>query len=140
MLTPVELASRVISFRPDLRVMVVRWHAHAPLDVIQADCARMLRCAEELGLTHWLLDVRRRERMSVALSAWVADTFYPETVARLAPKRLQMAVLSSPALFDVYRSDADQKKYVEYVVDPARPNDIGLSHDEGEAMRWLLAR
>lgn len=35
----IELPSRSISFRPDLQVMVVRWHTHAPLEVVQADYA-----------------------------------------------------------------------------------------------------
>ncbi|QKG52712.1 hypothetical protein [Hymenobacter sp. BRD67] len=139
MLAPIELESRIISFRTDLQVMVVRWHTHASLGVVQADYARMLRSAEEAGMNHWLLDVRRREKVAVELSAWVTDSFYPEAVARLAPRRLRMAVLSSPALFEVYRSDAEHKKYVEYAVDRERPYDIGLFHDEGEAMQWLCA-
>ena len=48
-----------------------------------------------------------------------------------------MAVLNSPALTEAYPSDPDQKKYVSYVMDPARPFDIGLFEDEGAAMRWL---
>lgn len=35
----IELPSRSISFRTDLQVMVVRWHTHAPLEVVQADYA-----------------------------------------------------------------------------------------------------
>jgi hypothetical protein len=133
----IELPTRTISFRPDLNVLVVRWHTHAPLEVVQADYVQMLAAAEANGSTDWLLDVRRRDKVSAEISEWVSHTFYPQAVARLAPRRLRMAVLNSPALTEAYRSDADQKKYVAYVLDPARPFDICLFDDEGEAMQWL---
>ena len=48
-----------------------------------------------------------------------------------------MAVLSSPAPTEAYRTDPDQKKYVAYSTDPARPYCIQLFDDEGQAMSWL---
>jgi hypothetical protein len=139
MLVPLVLASRTISFRPDLQVMVVRWHTQAPLDVVQADYDRMLASAEASGLSEWLLDVRRREKITAELSDWVTNTFYAEAVAYLAPKRLRLTVLSSPALSEAYRSDSAQKQYVAYVLGPSRPYDVALFEDEGAAMRWLCA-
>ena len=133
----IELPSRSISFRTDLQVMVVRWHSHASFEVVQADYAHMLAAAEERGISDWLLDVRRRNKIPADLSAWVTNVFYPQATQRLAPRRLRMAVLNSPALTKAYTSDPDQKKYVSYVMDPARPFDIGLFEDEGAAMRWL---
>ena len=135
--TPINLPTRTITFRPDLRVMVVRWHTHAELAVVQADYAAMLAAAEAHGITDWLLDVRRREVAAPELSAWVNHTFYPQAVARFAPNRLRMAVLSSPALTAAYVSDPGHKKEVAYALDPARPFDIGLFEDEGQAMHWL---
>jgi hypothetical protein len=137
MYAPIELPSRTISFRPDLKVMVVRWHTHVPMEVVQADYAQMLAAAEASGFSDWLLDVRRREKVTGELSAWVSLEFNPHAVARLAPRRLRMAVLSSPALTEAYRTDPDQKKYVAYSTDPARPYDIRLFNDEGAAMSWL---
>jgi hypothetical protein len=93
--------------------------------------------AQETGFCNWLMDVRRREKVTVALSAWVSEEFYPAAVARLAPRRLRMAVLSSPAMTELYRTDPGQQKYVAYSTDPARPYDIGLFNDEGQAMSWL---
>jgi hypothetical protein len=135
--SPIELASRTISFRSDLQVMVVRWHSHTSVAVVQADYAHMLAVAEANNLTNWLLDVRRRDKTPAELSAWVSDVFYPEAVARVAPRRLRMAVLSSPALTEAYRTDEEQKQFVAYNLDPARPYDIGLFEDEGKAMHWL---
>ena len=137
MYSPIELPSRVITFRPDLNVMVVRWHTQADIAVVQADYAEMLAAAEATGFSDWLLDVRRREMVTAELSAWVSHDFYPGAVARLSPRRLRMAVLSSPTLAEAYRNDPEQKKYVDYSTDPARPYDIRLFADEGQAMSWL---
>jgi hypothetical protein len=137
MYSPILLPSRVITFRPDLNVMVVRWHTHADFEVVKADYAEMLTAAEASGFSDWLLDVRRREVVTAELSAWVSQEFYPGAVARLSPRRLRMAVLSSPALTEAYRTDPEQKKHVAYSTDPARPYDIRLFDDEGQAMNWL---
>ena len=137
MYEPIELPSRTIFFRSDLQVMVVRWHTHASFEVVQADYAQMLAAAEAHGISSWLLDVRRRHKIPVDLSAWVSNEFYPQATLRLAPRRLRMAVLNSPALTEAYTADPEQKKYVDFVMSPARPFDVGLFDDEGAAMRWL---
>ena len=137
MIPPIELSSRTLYFRSDLRVLVVRWKSHVPLDVLQQDYALMLTAAVAHGMSDWLMDVRRRDVAPVELSTWVNKVFYPQAVVQLAPQRLRMAVLSSPALTATYTKDPAQKKEVDYALDPARPFDIGLFEDEGKAMAWL---
>ena len=110
MLAPIALASRTISFRSDLNIMVVRWHTHAPHEVVKEEYARMLTEALHHGLTYWLLDVRRRDKTPVDLSNWVNMVFYPEVAKQLAPRRLRMAVLGSPALTEAYRTDPERKR------------------------------
>jgi hypothetical protein len=132
-----ELASRTLHFRPDLRVLVVRWHTEAPLDVVKAEYWQMLAVAVAQELSDWLLDVRRRDKSPVELSTWVNSTFYPEAVAQMASRRLRLAVLSSPFMTQLYTSDPAQKREVAYALDPARPFDIALFEDEGKAMDWL---
>ncbi|WP_426061253.1 hypothetical protein [Hymenobacter sp. B1770] len=135
--SPINLPSRTITFRPDLQVMVVRWHTQADFAVVQADYAAMLAAAEASGFTNWLLDVRRRDRAAVERSAWVSQTFYPGAVAQLSPRRLRVAVLNSPALTAAFRTDPELQQHVAYSTDPARPYDIQLFADEGGAMSWL---
>ena len=81
--------------------------------------------------------MRRRDKTPIELSAWVINDFYPQAIQRLAPRRLRMAVLSSPVLSETYRSDPAQKKYVDYVLESGRSYDIGLFDDEGKVMHWL---
>jgi hypothetical protein len=137
MLDHLELTSRTLFFRRDLHLMVVRWKSHVPLEVLQADYAQMLATAVTQGMSAWLLDVRRRDMAPIELSTWVNTVFYPQAVADLAPRRLRMAVLSSPALTATYTSDPAQRREVAYALDPARPYDLGLFVDEGQAMQWL---
>ena len=137
MYSPIQLPSRTITFRSDLQVRVVRWHTHAAFEVVQADYAEMLAAAEASGFTHWLLDVRRREAVAVERSAWVSQEFYPAAVAQLSPRRLRVAVLNSPALTTAFGTDPVLQQHVAYSTDPARPYDVRLFADEGEAMSWL---
>ena len=140
MLPSVELLSRTLSFRTDLNILVVRWQPVVETLAVQADYAQMLASAKAHGMSTWLLDVRRRQVAALELGPWVNGTFYPKAVAQFAPLRLRIAVLSSPALTAAYNKDPAYKKEVAYALDPARPFDMAVFEDEGEAMQWLQAR
>lgn len=133
----ITLTSRTLLPRPDLNVLVVRWHTEADLDVVKSEYWQMLEVAATQGLSDWLLDVRRRTKAPVELSAWVNSGFYPKAVTRLAPRRLRLAVLSSPFMTQQYTSDPAQQREVAYALDPSRPFDVALFEDEAEAMAWL---
>ncbi|GAA4346283.1 hypothetical protein GCM10023185_00630 [Hymenobacter saemangeumensis] len=105
--------------------------------MVQADSAQMLAAAKTFGASDWLFDVRRRDTVTVELSAWCSSTFYPQAASRLAPRRLRLAVLSSPAMSEIYRTDPDQKKFVALSQAPSQHYDIDLFNNEGEAMQWL---
>lgn len=140
MLSPIDLPSRTLSFRTDLNVMVVRWHPVVETLAVQADYEQMLAAAREHNMDAWLLDVRRRQVAALELGPWVNGTFYPDAVARFAPQRLRLAVLSSPALTAAYTTNSAHKKEVAYALDPARPFDMAVFEDEGQAMQWLRPR
>lgn len=126
-----------IQYRPDLRVLVVRWPADAPLPQLQADFEAVLAAATEAGAHHWLLDVRRRENLAPELAYWTTHDFFPRAAARLAPPPLLIAALASPARMAVYERDERQRQTLAYGQEPARPYRLVLFGDEGAAMQWL---
>lgn len=137
MAAPLALVSRTLFFRPDLRVLVVRWHTDTSVEVVKNEYWHMLAVAVAQDLSDWLLDVRRRSHVPAELSTWVNAVFYPAAVAQMAGRRLRMAVLSAPLLTQHYARDAEQQREVAFARDPARPYDIALFEDEGQAMAWL---
>ena len=126
-----------IHYRPDLSVLVVRWPADAALLQLQADFTAVLAAAQQHNAARWLLDVRRRERISVELGRWTTTLFYPQAASRLAPQILHISVLCSPARMAVYAADPVQMQYLTYGLAPERPYYMHLFGDEGTAMEWL---
>ena len=97
----------------------------------------MLAVTEAHGISDWLLDVRRRDKVSPELSAWVSKDFCPQATRRLPRAGCAWPCsIRRPSPKPTCRTPT-RKKYVDYVLDPARPFDIGLFDDEGAAMRWL---
>jgi hypothetical protein len=132
-----EPITRTINYRPDLNILVVRWHQDAANEVLQADYLAMLAAAEEHGCGRWLLDVRRREGNDPAMSAWASQVFYPLAASRLAPQRLYLGILTSTYIYDRFRNDAEQRQYVEYMLAAERPFVTNVFDQEGPATQWL---
>lgn len=137
--TPLLTTTRTIAYRPDLGILIVRWHQDATLPVLQADYQTMLEVAVEHNCARWLLDVRRRENTDPLLSAWASSTFYPQAATRLLPQRLRLGVLNSAYIYDRFRNDPVQQQYVAYMLAPERPFLTNVFDDEGKATSWLQA-
>ncbi|SMB84788.1 hypothetical protein SAMN00120144_3855 [Hymenobacter roseosalivarius DSM 11622] len=135
--TPSSTTTRTSAYRPDLEILIVRWHQDAALPVLQADYQTMLEVAAEHNCARWLLDVRRREDTDPQLSAWASATFYPQAAAQLLPQRLHLAVLNSTYIYERFRNDPAHQQYVAYMLAPERPFLTKVFDDEGEATRWL---
>jgi hypothetical protein len=134
-----EPTTRTISYRPDLNILVVRWHQDAELAVLQADYQAMLTVATEYHCGRWLLDVRRRENTDPQLSEWASTTFYPYAAAQLAPQRLHLAVLTSSYIYERFANDPVQREYVNYMLAEERPFITNVFDDEAQATIWLQA-
>ncbi|QIL76672.1 hypothetical protein [Hymenobacter sp. HDW8] len=135
--TVLATTTRTIAYRPDLGILIVRWHQDASLSVLQADYQTMLDVAIENNCAQWLLDVRRRENTDPQLSAWASATFYPHAAAHLLPQRLRLGILNSAYIYDRFRNDPAHQQHVAYMLAPERPFLANVFDDEGEAARWL---
>lgn len=136
---PLPSNACTIVYRPDLRLLVGRWLDDAPVAQLQADYAALLAAAEQHKAGRWLLDVRRRDQLNPEMGHWANYAFYPMASQRLAPHKLQIAVLCSPVRLKVYQTDPVQMEYLAYGLADERPYQLQLFSDEGEAMKWLNA-
>lgn len=132
-------ATRTITFRPDLEILIVRWHTDAELVLLQEDYHAMLAVAREHECARWLLDVRRREGSDPALSAWASQTFYPFASQQVVPQLLCLAILTATHVYERFADDPAQRQYVDYMLAEERPFLARMFDDEGEAVRWLQA-
>jgi hypothetical protein len=127
-----------LSYRPDLHVLTVRWLRAVNFEELRAgfEAARQRGATEQAAC--WLVDVRRRTELEAASSAWVADTLLPAVAADVAPARLQVAYLLSPARADVLRSDQNMRAVATGAQASTRPYQLRTFLDEGPAVQWLL--
>jgi hypothetical protein len=137
---PIATTSCTITYRPDLHLLIVRWHQDAQSTVLQADYQAVLAAALEHGCARWLLDVRRREQYAPQLEEWAGATFYPTAATQLAPQPLRLAVLASSYIYERALADPQQREHVRYLLADERPFTTNVFMDEALATQWLQSQ
>jgi hypothetical protein len=131
-----ELAPVDLSYRPDLRVLTVRWLRDVSFEELQTGSA--------LAHTHqacrWLVDVRRRTLLDAFQSEWVAQQLLPTVAAQLAPEPLCVAYLLAPGRVENIRLLPDLAQTVARAQDRSQTYGLRTFSEEGRAMQWLLAQ
>lgn len=127
-----------LSYRPDLRILAVRWLRAVTLEELQRGFRAALAEATARQAGRWLVDVRRRTELDAASSGWVALHLLPEAAAALAPAPLVVAYLLSPMRAQELRRDAGLRDATAASVAPERPYQLATFIDEGPAVQWLL--
>jgi hypothetical protein len=131
-------ASQVI-YRPDLDILIVRWLTDEALPNFREEYGDLLAAGQHHLSRRWLLDIRRRPAPPVEATQWVLDEWLPQVVAALAPERLRLAFLVSPARATTLRTETVSAPTVRYIQGPDCAYDLRLFTEEGEATRWLTA-
>jgi hypothetical protein len=121
-----------LSYRPDLRIMVVRWLSVTTDDEIRRLYHHLEQVSVE-GCRFWLLDARRRPSSSPIITRWVFDEYAPQTAARLGGK-LYFSYLISP----LHLLDAESFQRLEEAGGSHLPYRLHYASQEGEATEWLL--
>ncbi|AHJ99391.1 hypothetical protein [Hymenobacter swuensis] len=127
-------------YRPDLHILILRWLRPQTMPEIQASYAQLLVLSQEYGCARWLLDGRREGPLDLAVTHWLSDFFFPEAVRALAPQRVYMAALSSPARLQQFHSDATVAPAVTRALAPEQPYHTAVFLTEAEALIWLDAQ
>ncbi|MBX0291151.1 hypothetical protein K3G63_11905 [Hymenobacter sp. HSC-4F20] len=129
-----------LTYRPDLRMLVLRWLRDASMEELQAGCQAALHLAQQHQTAHWFVDVRRRLATRAEHSAWMADTFLPAAAAQLLPTPLRVGYLISPARLEAIQSQpAVYNAAIVRTQSAAQPYRMRIFLNEAEAIHWLLA-
>jgi hypothetical protein len=131
-------ASQVL-YRPDLDILIVRWLTDEALPNFREEYSDLLAAGQRHLSRRWLLDIRRRPAPPVETTQWVIEQWLPEVVAALAPERLRLAFLVSPARAATLRTETVSAPTLAYIQGPDCAYDLRLFTEEGEAISWLGA-
>ncbi len=118
--------------RPDLPVLIARWHREVSPAELRAGYEALLVAADAAACGRWLLDLRRREDLTEpTVNAWFSQTFAPGLRGRY-PEAVRLAFLVSPLR-------AGQP--ITAVVSAADTDcEIATFIDEAAAHDWLARR
>ncbi|MBO0360097.1 hypothetical protein J0X19_19205 [Hymenobacter sp. BT186] len=133
-------ATLTLDYRADLALLMARWLAEPSARAQhEAEYTTLLQYGQQHHTSRWLLDVRRRPQPCPLMAAWIVQEWLPQVVAALAPQRLRLAYLISPARGEAVQQDTALHATVQTATQPTQPYDLMVFGDEGLAMRWLLA-
>ncbi|GAA4373579.1 hypothetical protein [Hymenobacter koreensis] len=129
-----------LSYRPDLRVLTVRWLRSVSFPELQAGFRQALDMALACQAAYWLVDVRRRTEIDAIPSTWVAQHLLPEAAAGLAPATLYVAYLLSPVRAEQIVTNPALQAATAQAQAPTQPYRLETFIDEGPAVQWLLSK
>jgi hypothetical protein len=118
-----------------LPALVARWQREITAAELQAGYFAILAAADEMNCWRWLLDLRREELASPALTAWMNNDFFPKLPRRYAAP-VRIAFLASPLRAKQEQSDSS----VASISAHPRPDQgyfTALFTDEAAAYQWL---
>lgn len=126
-----------LSYRPDLRMVVLRWLRDASLPEVQLGHQAALHLAQQHGAAHWFVDVRRRVAVHSSHTRWIIDDFLPQA-ATLLPAPLRIGYLMSPSRQNNITERTDLQEVMHRLQLPTLPYSLRAFLDESSAMAWLF--
>jgi len=122
--------------RPDLGVLLGRWHYQPELPAALQPCYWQLAdVALATNCRFWLQDLRRRASPDQETKRWLLDDYYPAVAHRLG-QRLFVAYLFSPAM---HRQILEAPDYAPPEAYDSLSYALNFFGDEGAAIQWLQA-
>jgi hypothetical protein len=126
----------VVVYRPDLRVLIVRWQRQTTTEELYQGYFTLLDLATSLNCSSWFLDVRGRDDSNKQHTQWMIEHFFP-----LLPQHFSVQVciayLFSPShLVDL--ETAPEVPTLAYFDD--KPYCVGRFIEEAKALAWLQDR
>ncbi|MFD1870851.1 hypothetical protein [Hymenobacter bucti] len=123
-----------LTLRPDLDVLLGRWHYQPQHPAELRPCYQQLAdLALATGCRFWLQDLRRRASPDQQTKRWLIDEYYPEVARRLG-QRLFVAYLFSP---EMHRQIVEAPDYAPPEAYHQAPFALDFFGNEGTAVQWL---
>lgn len=126
-----------LSYRPDLRMVVLRWLRDTSLSELQLGHQAALHLARQQAAAHWFVDVRRLVVTNSSHSGWVIDSFLPQAAALLA-EPLRIAYLMSPNRQNAIATQPDLRTVISRSQVSGCPYSLRIFLEEASAMTWLF--
>lgn len=120
-----------LSFRPDMKVLFMRWRRHTDsVTELKAGYEAALDEASAVGCGSWLVDLRRRGTLTDEAVLWFMHDFLPQAVRQIGHE-LRLSYLLSPNQV----SSVEAREGVPVL--SAEGCSIRLFVDEHKALLWL---
>jgi hypothetical protein len=129
-----------LAYDPGRHLMVLRWHIPCPLLDAMPVYEQLLRLARRHNCARWLLDNRLASPVSATFLAWLVHDYFPRSAARMAPRLLHLAVVTTPVRVAELRQNPVLSPALAVLQAPRRPLDGQYFTNEGAALAWLLAQ
>ena len=122
----------LISFRPDLQLLIMRWTRAATPAEHRAGYEAALRLARVEQAGCWLIDLRSRGLADPTDLLWVLHDFRAELQAALFATMRRIAYFTTP-----YHADTLAARLRELNTDASDSLEIRVFVDEAPAYAWL---
>jgi hypothetical protein len=122
-----------VSYRPDLRIMVVRWLGVTSDDETRQVYQHLVQVAEH-DCRHWLIDARRRPSSGTAVTQWIFEEFAPRASQQLKGP-LYLSYLIAPSHL---AAAEDFQRGTGASIGSLLPYRLHYASQEDEATQWLL--
>ncbi|RYU80101.1 hypothetical protein [Hymenobacter persicinus] len=122
-----------VTYRPELRVLVLRWMRQTTLAELQQGYQALLAEAATHQCWCWLVDARRRDSANQDGTQWMMDVFFPQLAGQIHHK-VYLAYLFAPTHLRELEADNSVPALTYF---DGRPYQVERFTEELAAMQWL---
>ena len=122
---PAEADFLELRYRPDVQLLVARWHRPVSGAELRQGYYAMLRLAREVNCTRWKVDLRSRNAPAPADRHWLAAEFLVQAAQRLDGP-VCLGYLLTPSLL------------VQLGSPTPGPSRVAFFSEEGPLTEWLM--
>lgn len=121
-----------LSYRSDLKLLIMRWTRVATSAEHRAGYAAALALARQQQAGHWLIDLRSRGLAELPDLHWVLEEFWAEMRSALPHASRRLAYLTTP-----FHADTLRPRLAEFVMTGEATAQVRVFTEEMPAQQWL---